>query len=38
MPETFSAFVILLGEECIDFIYCEVDPAEWTNPHYGHQN
>jgi len=35
---TIMAFLVIYGHEDIDWIDCLVDPVEWTNTRYGHQN
>lgn len=35
---TFICITILIGIEGRDWISAEVDPVEFTNPHYGYQN
>lgn len=38
MNETMHAICILLGLEDELWIHCLVDPVEWTDLTYGHQN
>ncbi|MBA7658570.1 hypothetical protein ES703_66529 [subsurface metagenome] len=34
----FQALLILLGNEREEFIFALVDPVEWSEPRYFHQN
>jgi len=38
MMHTLLSFLVIYGEEDIDWITCLVDAVEWAAPGYFHQN
>jgi len=38
MPRDAVAWLCIVGDQGISWIYLVLDRVEWTNPRYGHQN